>query len=199
MMPTFISFHTPEQRYAEASVRLEASLKRFELPYEIRTLPSLGCWNRNDCIKAEFILAMLQSYPYQKEMIWIDADGEIVQYPKKLEDVSGDVAAVVNEHGLFASLIYFKNIPRVRRLVREWIRANKENPYEFTGDQINLERLLKGSPEIFFEELPREYSCSIHEGTESPVILQHQVSNLTRREFTDCPHCMASPYGTIVV
>jgi hypothetical protein len=199
MMPVFISFHTPEQRYVEASKRLEASLKMFGLPYEIRTLPSLGCWNKNDCIKAEFILAMLQSYPYQKEMIWIDADAEIVQYPKKLEDIKGDVAAVVNEHGLYASLVYFRNIPRVRRLVREWVRANNENPYEFTGDQFNLDALLKVSPWIYFEELPREYSSSIHENVENPVILQHQVSNFTRKEFTDCPHCMEGMYGTVVV
>lgn len=198
-MPVFISFCTPEEKYISASKRLEASLKNFGLPYEIRILPSMGCWNLNACIKAEFILAMLMSYPYQKEMVWIDADGEIVKYPNKLEGIEADMAAVVNEHGLFASLIYFKNIPRVRRLVRKWVMANRNNPFENTGDQINLEGLIQVSPEIVFEELPREYSCSVHDMVDNPVILQHQISSLVRKEFTGCPHCMGSPYGSVVV
>ena len=197
----YISFHTPELRYVQASARLEASLKQFSLPYEIRTLPSLDCWNLNCCIKPKFILSMVEAYPNVDRMIWIDADAQVMQYPEHFKTIKADMAAVINEQGLFASLIFLRNNKPVRDILRRWIAYSDADPYQYTGDQIHLDDLIKNNRTIVFEELPWEYSYfpGIMTTERGPVILQHQASIHGRKEFKNCPHCQKGPYGSVTI
>lgn len=183
-MPIYISYFTADEIYMPAANRLKISLDKLNLNHEIICCPSRGTWNLNTCYKANFIHAMLQAYD-PLDLIWIDADAEVMQYPILLEDIKQDIASVVNNQGLLASVIYFSNTPKVRNLVETWIAANKANPNEFTGDQINLDRLLKKDEFrelITFKELPWEYSYipGIMGQIDNPVILQHQASRQGR-------------------
>lgn len=203
-MPLFISFHTPEPRYVKASARMEESLNLFNLPYDIRTLPSLECWNLNCCIKPKFILSMLEAYPEQDRMIWIDADAQVLQYPEHFKHIEADMAAVMvdNHHGLFASIIFVRNNQQVRDLIKRWIKLTEKDPYKYTGDQIHLHNLISyDNKAVIFEELPKEYSyCTgIMSIDIAPIILQHQASIEGRKEFTTCPHCMNGPYGSVTI
>ena len=200
----FISFHTPEPRYVNASARLEESLKLFKLPYEIREMPSYGCWNLNCVTKPKFILAMMEAYPEQDRMIWIDADAQVIQYPEYLKHVKADMAAVIIDkgHGLFASLILIRNNQKVRDFIKGWVRFCEQDPYKhFTGDQKYLDNMVRNNKTITFEELPWEYSyCTgIMTMDKAPVILQHQASIEGRGEFKDCPHCRNNLYGSVTI
>ena len=180
-IPTIISFYTDDEVYRPAIERLKASLDNFGLSYDIVCVADRGTWTANCSYKAEFILSMLEDYiPFN--LIWLDADAEVVRYPELFDRIEGDIAAVVNQHGLFASAIYFHNTKEVRNLVTDWVQAIKDNPGEFTDDQINLERVIKAQSKVVFEELPPEYSfiTDVMKPVEHPVIIQHQASRQGR-------------------
>jgi hypothetical protein len=186
-IPIIVSFYTDDEIYLPAAERLRISLEKFNLTYEIVCCPKKGNWNANCLYKTEFIHTMLQHY-YPLELIWMDADSEVLKYPELLGRIESDIAAVINKQGVFASLIYFRNNYEVKKLIEAWIQANKNNPNEFTGDQINLERVLK-DPEykdtVTFQELPWEYSYipDVMGGIDDPVIIQHQASRQGRNLY----------------
>lgn len=186
-IPTIISFYTDDEIYRPAVDRLRTSLERFNLAHEIVCCPARKTWNENCLYKANFISAMIQNYE-PLDLIWMDADAEVLRYPELLGEIEGDIAAVVNSHGLFAALIYFRNTPQVKKLIEAWILVNESNPNEFTGDQINLERVL-GQEEfkrsVTFQNLPWEYSYipDVMGGIEDPVVVQHQASRQGRNLY----------------
>jgi hypothetical protein len=181
-IPRIISYYTPDPIYTLAAERLKASLDKFGLRHTIIACEPRGNWNANTCYKSSVIYANLYS-DLLFDQIWLDADAEVMLYPELLSDLDCDIAAVVNDKGLLASMIYFRNCPEVRELVADWVKLNKENPGERTGDQINLERLLKKNDhQLRFQALPWEYSYipDIMGYIENPVILQHQASRQGR-------------------
>jgi hypothetical protein len=182
--PIIISYHTDDEIYRPAAERLRASLEKFGLEHEIVCCAKRGTWTENCRYKAKFIHGMLWAYR-PLDLIWMDADAEVLQYPEMLSKIDADLAAVVNSHGIFASLIYFQNTPEVMKLVRDWIEANDEYPNEFTGDQANLVRVLAQHPEIKFKELPGKYSYNpdIMDNIGNPVIYQHQASRQGRNFY----------------
>lgn len=183
-IPIIISYYTDDEIYRPAAERLQASLDKFGLAHEVLCCPKKGTWTDNCRYKANFIKAMLWAYA-PLDLIWLDADAEVLRYPGLLGEIKGDIAAVVNGHGIFASLICFKNTPEVMCLVEAWIATNDVNPNEFTGDQANLARVLEQSPSISFQQLPEEYSYNpdIMEKIENPVIFQHQASRQGRNFY----------------
>ena len=184
-VPIIISFYTDDEIYRPAAERLEASLTKFNLAHEITCYPTRGSWNDNCCYKAKFIYGMLREYA-PLDLVWMDADAEVMQYPALLGEIKGDIATVVNKHGLLASVIYLKNSLEVETLINDWVRAVEANPNEFTADQIHLERLLKENRhQLTFEQLPPEYSFipGVMGEMENPVILQHQASRQGRNLY----------------
>ena len=101
-----------------------------------------------------------------------------------------------NEH-IYAN----RNTREVRNLLGQWIQFSDADPYQFTGDQVHLDELIKKNKTIVFEELPWEYSYfpGIMTTENGPVILQHQASIHGRKEFKNCPHCQKGPYGSVTI
>ena len=181
-MPFIVSFHTPDPIYQAAANRLRASLEKFNLAHEIVSVNPRGNWNINCCYKANFVHAMFRAYD-PLDLVWMDADAEVMRYPALFADLDCDVSAVVNKHGLLAGLVYFRRGPGVERLLEDWVVLNQQEPNGSTPDQTNLARLLeKNDYNLKFQELPWEYSYipGIMGTIEDPVILQHQASRQGR-------------------
>ena len=185
-MPLIISYHTPDPLYTAAADRLRDSLKKFNLKYEVMCCPSRGSWLDNCNYKANFIYVMLRSYA--RDILWLDADAEVVAYPELFEQITEDVAAVIHrEHELLGSTIYFRNGMEAEKLCEAWVLANKAHPGQW--DQVNLKMVLNMEPYkdmVKFRALPHSYAQIFdyqYETELPPVIVQHQASRQGRKVY----------------
>jgi hypothetical protein len=183
MMPLFVSWHTPDEFYSWQSDRLVKSLEYFALDRCVQTHERPGTWN--DCCfrKAYFILGMLGRFP-DRNICWIDADGEIEQYPELLDNITTDLAFVENENGYgIASMVYFKNNEASRLFIAEWRRLNEEFPDNCAADQENfgvLARSWESDGKITVTHLPISYCVEdgITRDPSEPVIMQWIASRI---------------------
>ena len=92
---TFIvtSFYTIGNGYEdEAKQRLIPSLEKFGIPYDVVGIASKGPWRRNIYEKAQIILDAMQRVGYGVDVVWLDADAEVVSYPKLFNELKCDFA-----------------------------------------------------------------------------------------------------------
>lgn len=185
-----VSYHTDFKPYNDCSDKLERSLNAFGIPYEINVLPSEGDWHQNCCQKTTYVREMMDKHP-DKDIVWCDADMEVVQYPVLLDNIQGDVACPLWE-GIFvmSCLVYFKNTPRIRRFVDCWIEKSYDQAYHFVADQFGLSKALKCNRDVKFEGLPEWYSYIYGTErsraiTEPPVIISECVSRRISRTIPE--------------
>lgn len=79
-----VSFFTGEGDYQKFATQLEQSCAKFSIPTFIEQVPSQGHWVKNNSMKPNFILRQLLKY--RTKIIWLDADCEIISYPKLFEE-----------------------------------------------------------------------------------------------------------------
>ncbi|GAH15924.1 unnamed protein product, partial [marine sediment metagenome] len=193
-------FYTKNNRYREVMNKfLLPTLKKWDLKYYIEAIESLGNWNKNTSFKANFILEMLEKW--KQDIIWIDADATIEQYPNLLYNIPPDKDIAVfyldwylhwkkkpnrNKRELISATMMFRYNPKVIKFVKQWIKQCEENPYIW--EQKVLQEMLKTDNTLNVYELPPEY-CSIilYNGKvpryiEKPVIIQHQASRKYKHE-----------------
>jgi hypothetical protein len=78
----FVSFYTPNGKYPELAKKLQASLDKFALEYDIELVDDFGTWQKGCAYKPQFILKMM--HRYLCPIVWLDIDTEVWQYPKLL-------------------------------------------------------------------------------------------------------------------
>jgi hypothetical protein len=176
-----ISYYTEDTIYAEQIKRLIASLEKFELDYYIEGIPSLGSWKDATDYKATFILRALTRV--KAPVVFIDADGEVVQYPQLFENLNNiDIAAFYSHiNHLWSGTLYLNNCDKVRYLIENWIEANKINKVLF--EQRILQSMIAQNKTIKLYKLPISY-CQIYDHkfkSKFPVIVQHQASRITKK------------------
>lgn len=182
-----VSFYTPE--YTNDILRLTKSVKRFNLPYDFELLKNLPLegkdkyknWSKNAYQKAEFIKKMMNKYP-NKDIVWIDADAEIQQYPTLFDNISNFTIACHyrNNIELLTGTLYVRNDDFGKKIIDEWIIENK-NSNNFL-EQKNLETIIKKYPTKIYK-LPDTY-CKIFDimkETINPVIEHFQSSRQWRK------------------
>ena len=76
-----VSYYTPN--YAEHAERLIASLKKYEMDYDVVPVNFKG-WRAAVCAKPAFILKKLKEYSNYDAVVWVDADAEIKAAPSLL-------------------------------------------------------------------------------------------------------------------
>ena len=177
--PKFVAYYTNGNGYKEESIRLEKSLNKFNLDYEIAGVPDLGDWNKNTHYKPTFIKDMLIKHK-PKPIIYIDVDAEICQYPEVLMSakfnfaIAGiDWSKYGRKRGLeiISSVVYFANTETNMLLVDKWIELCVI--HRTTWDQKLIASILPSD----YVKLPDSY-CKIFDklkGVE-PVIKQYQAS-----------------------
>ena len=152
-----VAFYTINTPYEQEVRKLEFTCTKHGLKYHTEGYEGRGHWTANCAIKPEFILEMLTRFP-DEDLLYIDADGEIKQYPKLIEKLTCDVAAYIMKGGtLLSGTLFFRNNEKVKELVNEWIKKQRQRPDRW--DQYTLhETIVNHGPRlgINIEELPSE-------------------------------------------
>jgi len=180
-----VSYYTHNTIYEGKAQKFVQSLQKFNIPYHVEGIESLGNWQKNTGYKPTFVKNMLLKFP-ETNIVWVDCDAEFFAYPILFDNLSCDVAAYVydgKEYNkadwipeLLSGTVYFRNSPKVFAIVEQWEKLCKEQPKIW--DQKHLEAVLKKD----FELLPGEY-CKIMDKMKyikSPIIVHYQASRTVR-------------------
>ena len=196
--PLFVSYATDEY-YREQAARLRRSLEALGLDVDVVNVKDRGSWVLNCAAKAEVVLQALEENR-TRNVVFLDADAEVVALPTLFRELEGDVAAHLRSGSeLLSGTLFFRNVPKVRELVRRWIELGRVKPAEW--DQKTLELALAEGRRagLAFEQLPPAYTfifdtMARQHPDVDPVILHHQASRVVkaaeregRRHGTDAP------------
>lgn len=146
----------------------------------IEPIEDRGAWELNCNQKPPFIRRML--IEWDRPVLWIDADGEIMQRPSIFETVEADFAVCKRKGklGFGSGTLYFT--PRALLLVSLWCEYAARHPMEW--DQRLLQRAWEALQAMQMEPttewLPPSYLQKI-DNPKGAVILHHQASRRTRR------------------
>jgi hypothetical protein len=156
-LPLIISYHTPDKWYTAAADKLKVSLDHFGLDYYIEQRKSAGDWWLNSCQKTWVIRDMMLKYK-GRNLLWIDADSEVVAYPELALNMDADLATLIDGGDIFDTTMFIRNNHKVLKLINKWINVNMNYPYHHTAAQNNLNVLLKNTNHgLVFKELPMSY------------------------------------------
>ena len=116
--------------YEKCSVDLIRALDKFDLPYEIEKLNSLGSYKLNCSRKPKYILDKLEEHDCP--LLWLDIDTILLKNPVDFAALpdSIDIAlstAVPNLSGIKASPLFFNSTENTKNLLRSWISAVDNN------------------------------------------------------------------------
>ncbi len=201
--PLVVSFYTENTSYKKEADSMIASVIRFGLDYDVVSKPNLGGWKKNTYYKAQFIREMMDKHP-DRNILWLDADCAIMQYPTLFDDMKADIAVfiadwkkigavkarVTNKNflthtELINSVIYVANNKKGREVIDYWIKLNKKNFPTVQLEQANLYQTLKEwKKPLKVVYLPPAY-CQVfdimaHLG--EPVIEQYQAARRLKGE-----------------
>lgn len=168
MRPIIVSFYTPNYReYAEV---LKTSVEKFNFEHDILQIDPRGpLWIQNIYWRADFIKAMLQKH--KRDVIWIDSDAEIKNYPFLFDDFKGDFGVYfhewpVSDHypngfsELLGGTMYFSYNDEVLDLVDKWVILNSDGIMKMRS-QLVLQKAVKNW-EGHIVQLPASYTYVRH-------------------------------------
>lgn len=177
-----VSFYTPD--YSGVAERLRDSLVTYDIAFSIYPIADKGTWYANTEYKAELIGQALRES--RRDVVFLDADAEILAYPKLFDVLDCDIAAhFFRGLELLSGTVFFKNTDMTHRVVERWIQLNKETPT--TPRDLEQRRLHVAITELTprFINLPQEY-CYIFDSRlpceATPVIIHYQHSRKTRQK-----------------
>jgi hypothetical protein len=165
----FVSFYTVE--YEHHAEQLKNSMIKLGIDASgVEYRERRGSWSINSHIKAEIILEHLLK---NDAVVWTDADSIILRPPTFFDTVTTDVAVfyLPKEYAegwlppphsilknpdrfLQTGTMYFKNNPRVIKLIESWIDLNKKDSQQW--DQWTMQVALENS-DVSITQLPAEY------------------------------------------
>lgn len=187
-MNIIIAAYCTRGAYEEEARTLKESLDKLRLFYVIRTIESMGSWQRNLFYKPVFIKEVMAKFDLP--VLYVDADAVFHKFPELIYSLEHADAAVhyFNNTQLAGGTLFFHKTPGAIELLDAWIERNKSNPQEL--DQQNLQNILedgnwRGQRRINVLRLPAEY-CKIFDltqGVNDPVIEHFQASRRLRSEI----------------
>ena len=198
------SFYTSGEYYESVFLdKLFPSLKKYDLPYYVEEIESLGAWQLNTGLKPLYIEKMLIRYP-QKDVVWVDVDGEFVKYPELFENIPGEYDLAVGyvdmdkwyntskyngREQLNSATCMFRAKKKAIDVVHDW-RARILVGATKTWEQEHLQVAIDRYNGISVFRLPLEYRyiTELPSGEPphikvDPVILQHQAGRRVNRRL----------------
>lgn len=169
-------YYTKNTPYEEEIKKLTDSCAAFNIPTFIKGFDSRGKWEYNCGIKPEFIFEAMSCYP-DLNILYIDADGIIREYPTYFETLDADIGAHLKDgRELISNTVFIRNTAPVRLFIQQWIYKQTQNPIMW--DQRTLQALVRTTPSIKFVNIPPNYSQIFdsmkHNG--KPIIEHFQAS-----------------------
>jgi hypothetical protein len=180
-----ISYYTKNTGYEGEVQRLIESLDKFELPYEIEGIETLGSWVNNVHYNHELILKKMEEHP-GKDLVSLDADAVVNKYPALFDTIQCDFAAHLHEwkHGreLFCSTMYIANNEKMRMFFIDCIHRHTRFPHERQQPCVQA-TLKEWGDDLMFMNLPPQYA-NIFDlvNVKFPVITQYQASRRFKKE-----------------
>lgn len=187
----FISYFTKFTPYEQIVHKcLLPSFNRFNLRYYIFEIESKGHWRINAIQKPLIIKEALNNFP-KSDIVWNDADSEILQFPQLFFDIPQKYDLAVNylnwqdHYGkegqeMLDGTVLWRNNKKIHTFIDDLIllstNKNKDHQKAMAG-------MLKNTALTVFP-LPREYSYIATQPNgqlpvkelEEPVIIHHQAS-----------------------
>lgn len=164
-----ISFYT--KNYTDIVATLIKSLEAFKIPYDIELLPNKGSWKKNTFQKIPFIIKKLKQC--NGPLVWLDADAEIIQYPKLFDEVGDALMAGVYSplkgdlHEFISNAMYFVPSKEVFDYLAEVNKFIKDFPHAYdrkmVGEQFYMQSVLEANnwkERLKFKELPYSYGMA---------------------------------------
>ncbi len=180
----YISFYTRNTGYEDEVGNLIESLEKFNLNHYVEAIDSLGSWQKNCMYKPVFIKKMLDKYPEEDKIVWIDADAIVKKDPVLFKDIEEDIAFhYCRSHWqkypeLLTGTMMFRNNDKIRSLLDMWIESCNKNSNIW--EQKALQRVINNAG-ISIYDLPSSYTKirDLDEDGEKdidPVILHTQAN-----------------------
>ncbi len=188
MQPIYTAFYTEGTRYEEEAKNLRASLRRLNLEYDIRPIPTRGSWAQNAGYTATHICNMLAFYP-DRPVVQLDCDAVVVSPPTLFDGLQDDIAVHWRRgRELLNGTVWFNATPGARMVAEKYRDLIASHP-NISNEQTMLDAAIKECSEFVkvfplpagFCYIPDIMEGDLAEG-EKIVVQQHQAS----REET-CP------------
>lgn len=123
-------------KYDGFAKALLASAAAVGLEGKCYSMPDCGGWGPNVNQKPEVLLAAFEEL--KDDLLYVDADALIVEYPALLKGCDRDVAAFFTDHERpTGGTLYFRNTPKSMEILKAWRKEIKGAP-ESADDFINL-------------------------------------------------------------
>ncbi|MCU0916948.1 MAG: hypothetical protein MUC88_20660, partial [Planctomycetes bacterium] len=151
-----VSFFTPDDIYRNHAAGLRASCEQFGIEHDIEELKGTGDWPSNVKMKAPFILRKMNEHP-DRNIVWIDADGRVRQYPKLFDELDCNVACHWRKGTeLLSGTMFFGNNPDTARMIEAWLV--EQSKYTMFAEQRSLDAMLKRGGGWRVVDLPASYT-----------------------------------------
>ncbi len=201
--PIFISYYTKDTIYQDAINKyLIPSLLKLELKHYIYEIETLGDWKSNAIQKPLILKQALERFP-DNDIIWQDADSEVLQDPGLLFNIPEEYDIALHylnwkahygresDEGKFEMLdgtVFWRNTAKVRTFIDELIKQSTEKK---TDHQKTMARMLEEYKDYKIFPLPRTYSYLPTQPNgdksfieiENPVIVHHQMSRQAKKSL----------------
>ena len=195
----FISYYTKNTIYEEIiNTHLIPSLKKWDLKYHIFDIENKGSWQLNAIQKPVILQQALNKFP-DYDIIWEDADSEILQYPELLFNISEQYDIAVhylnwNAHygkegmEMLDGTVFWRNNDKVEVFIDNLILLSTDRGLDH---QKTMAKMLDNDKDINVFPLPRTYSYLMTQPNgnkpvieiQNPVIIHHQISREAKRRL----------------
>lgn len=172
--PLIISGYTKNSHlgsyYKRAIARLQKSLLKFDLPHIIFPMIDPKNWIDGCSFKPSLIYYMLDKINHP--VLWIDADGEILQEPTLFNNPKFDLGLVKVGGGHWLSGTLYVGLG-AKTLIDDW----KSTVSAKEADEITLLHLVRNKyKKLKVEFLPQSYNSVVHSKTDaSNIVIGHYI------------------------
>lgn len=179
-----VSFYTADSLYELEAENLRLSCERFNIPYLIQDVASLGNWELNCAFKPRFILDKLQEL--KKDLLWVDADGEIVSELPLLKQAPGTLGICVHEQlplthrsKCMSNTLFFAYNEENIAFLTSWSEKCEKAPERWDQEHLTATLFEKSWPGFF--NLPVTYTALYDRDVKKPHIVHYQASRLMHK------------------
>ena len=142
---------TTNEFYRKQSERLEASLTKYGIPYQIERLEHPGSWHKAVSMKPAFIKRMLEETTLDG-VLYLDADAEVVA-PLPLHELDATDIAFSNfqrslnhPHEMLTGTMFFRKSNKALGFIDSWIERVPLWTHSQTPEQDALRQTFRDVP-----------------------------------------------------
>lgn len=178
-----VSFYTVNTPYQTEILNLRRSLAKLHMVSHMKPIASQGNWAYNCSMKPEIILEAMDTY--EDDILYLDADAEVLSYPKYFETMPGDIGMHYKDgRELLNGTMFIRNNPESRRIIEKWAEVQADN-LDQMDNHVLQDVIKKYAKELgcTITDIPAQY-CQIFDlmaNCGEPVIRHNQASRRFKR------------------